>query len=46
MNSKDRKLDALKSAKYLNKKYPELTKLKLDKKSGYAEVKLINKKTF
>jgi hypothetical protein len=41
MNSKDRKLDALKSAKYLNKKYPELTKLKLDKKSGYAEVKLI-----
>lgn len=44
MNFKDRKEDSLKSAIYLNKKYPKLTKLKLDKKSGYAEVKLINKK--
>ena len=40
MNFKDRKQDALKSANYLNKKYPELTRLKLNKKSGYAEVKL------
>ena len=42
MNFKDRKKDALESATYLHKKYPELTKLKLDKKSGYAEVKLVN----
>jgi hypothetical protein len=37
---RDRKQDALQSALYLNKKYPELTKLLLTKKSGYAEVKL------
>lgn len=37
---RDRKKDALDSAIYLNKKYPNLTKLFLSKKSGYAEVKL------
>ena len=38
---KDRKSEALKSANYLVKKYPEYTKLYLRKKSGYPEVKLI-----
>jgi hypothetical protein len=41
---RDRKKDALESAIYLNKKYPELTKLHLTKKSGIAEVKLSNHK--
>jgi hypothetical protein len=39
-DQRDRKKDALESAIYLNKKYPNLTKLNLSKKSGYAEVKL------
>lgn len=39
-HQRDRKKDALESAIYLNKKYPELTKLYLEKKSGFAEVKL------
>jgi hypothetical protein len=42
---RDRKKDALESAHYLNKKYPDLTKLFLSKKSGYAEVKLKDKKS-
>ena len=40
---KDRKLEAMKSAQYLHKKYPELTKVFLGKKSGIPEVKFINK---
>lgn len=40
----DRKVEALKSAKYLAKKYPQLTELYLEKKSGYAEVKLKDKR--
>jgi hypothetical protein len=40
---RDRKKDSLESAIYLNKKYPELTKLHLTKKSGIAEVKLSDK---
>jgi hypothetical protein len=43
-SGRDRKKDALESAHYLNKKYPDLTKLFLSKKSGYAEVKLKDKK--
>lgn len=39
-DKRDRKKDAYESAIYLNKKYPNLTKLYLGKKSGYAEVKL------
>jgi len=39
-HQRNRKKDALESAIYLNKKYPTLTKLYLEKKSGYAEVKL------
>jgi hypothetical protein len=39
-HQRDRKKDALESAMYLNKKYPALTQLYLEKKSGYAEVKL------
>ena len=39
-DKRDRKKDAYESALYLNKKYPNLTKLYLGKKSGYAEVKL------
>ena len=39
-DKRDRKKDAYESAIYLNKKYPTLTKLHLEKKSGYAEVKL------
>lgn len=42
---KDRKKEALKSAHYLIKKYPTLTKLNLTKKSGFPEVKLLNKIT-
>jgi len=41
---KDRKKEALKSAQYLIKKYPTLTQLNLSKKSGFPEVKLLNKK--
>jgi len=41
-DKRDRKNDAYESAIYLNKKYPNLTKLYLGKKSGYAEVKLKN----
>ena len=41
-DKRDRKKDAYESAVYLNKKYPNLTKLYLGKKSGYAEVKLKN----
>ena len=40
---KDRKKEAMKSAKYLIKKYPNLTQLNLSKKSGFPEVKLLNK---
>jgi hypothetical protein len=40
---KDRKREAMKSAHYLINKYPILTKLNLSKKSGYPEVKLLNK---
>jgi hypothetical protein len=39
-DKRDRKQDAIESAIYLNKKYPNLTKLHFGKKSGYAEVKL------
>jgi hypothetical protein len=39
-DKRDRKKDAYESAVYLNNKYPNLTKLYLGKKSGYAEVKL------
>ena len=42
--NKDRKTEAMKSAQYLIKKYPNLTKLNLTKKSGFPEVKLLNKK--
>lgn len=41
---KDRKKEAMKAALYLTKKYPELTKLKLNKKSGVPEVVLFEKK--
>jgi len=41
---KDRKLEALKSVKYLHNKYPKLTKIYLGKKSGIPEIKLLNKK--
>lgn len=41
---KDRKKEAMKAALYLTKKYPELTKLKLNKKSGVPEVVLSDKK--
>lgn len=43
-NGKNRKEEALKSAKYLNQKYPELTTLDTSKKSGYAEVRLKDKR--
>lgn len=39
-DKRDRKKDAYQSAVYLNQKYPNLTKLYLGKKSGYAEVRL------
>jgi hypothetical protein len=35
---KNRKTEALKSAKYLHKKYPNITKIKLTKKSGVPEI--------
>jgi hypothetical protein len=38
---KDRKIEAMRSAEYLHKKYPELTKIFLGKKSGVPEVKLL-----
>jgi hypothetical protein len=38
---KNRNLEAMKSAQYLHKKYPELTKVFLGKKSGVPEVKLV-----
>ena len=38
---KDRKTEALKSVYYLHKKYPKLTKINLDKKSGIAEIKFV-----
>ena len=38
---KDRKIEAMKSAEYLHKKYPRLTKIFLGKKSGVPEVKLL-----
>ena len=41
-DGKDRKKEAMKSALYLIKKYPKLTKLNVSKKSGIPEVKLIN----
>jgi len=40
---KNRKEEALKSVYYLHKKYPELTKIDLGKKSGVPEIKLIKK---
>jgi len=41
---KNRKEEALKSSKYLADKYPELTRLDTSKKSGYAEVRLKDKR--
>ena len=43
-NSRDRKKNALKSVKYLHKKYPTLTKIKLTKKSGVPEIILKSSK--
>lgn len=40
--NKNRKEEAMKSAIYLTKKYPNHTKLDLSKKSGFPEVRLIN----
>ena len=40
---KNRKIEAMRSAQYLHKKYPGLTKIFLGKKSGVPEVKFINK---
>ena len=42
---KNRKEEALKSAEYLHKKYPELTRIKQTKKSGIAEIELLRKKS-
>lgn len=42
--NKNRKASALKSAYYLIKKYPNLTKLDIKKKSGVPEVRLLNRK--
>ena len=41
---KNRKQEALKSAKYLHKKYPNITKIKLTKKSGVPEIIFIKKR--
>jgi hypothetical protein len=41
---KNRKEEALKSAYYLNKKYPNLTKIYLGKKSGVPEIRMIHSK--
>lgn len=38
--NKDRIKEGLKSAKYLNKKYPKYTKLWLGKKSGHPEIRM------
>ena len=43
-SSKNRKEESLKSAIFLNKKYPELTKISQKKKSGITEIELIRKK--
>lgn len=43
-NSRNRKKNALKSVKYLHKKYPTLTKIKLTKKSGVPEIILKSSK--
>jgi hypothetical protein len=42
IKGKDRKKEAMKSAIYLHKKYPNVTKIRLTKKSGVPEIKLIN----
>lgn len=42
---KIRKEEAMKSAQILHKKYPNLTKIYLGKKSGHPEIKLINKQS-
>ena len=42
LNKSSRKKAALKSAEYLHKKYPHLTKIYLGKKSGWPEIKLKN----
>ena len=41
IDSINRKEEALKSVYYLHKKYPEITKIHLGKKSGVPEIKLI-----
>ena len=41
---KNRKQEALKSAKYLHSKYPNITKIKLTKKSGVPEIIFTKKK--
>ena len=41
---KNRKEEALKSAYYLNKKYPNFTKIYLGKKSGVPEIRMIHSK--
>jgi hypothetical protein len=41
---KNRKIEALKSAKFLHSKYPSLTKIKLTKKSGIPEIIFTKKK--
>tara|TARA_Y100000816_G_scaffold276677_1_gene246087 strand:- start:739 stop:1809 length:1071 start_codon:yes stop_codon:yes gene_type:complete len=41
-NDVQRMKNALKSAEYLHKKYPHMTKIYLGKKSGWPELKLIN----
>jgi hypothetical protein len=43
---KNRKQEALKSAKYLHKKYPNITKIKLTKKSGVPEIVFTKKKGY
>jgi hypothetical protein len=43
-NSRNRKKNALKSVKYLHNKYPNLTKIKLTKKSGFPEIVLTSLK--
>ena len=41
-NNNQRMKNALKSAEYLHKKYPHMTKIYLGKKSGWPELKLKN----
>jgi hypothetical protein len=43
---KNRKTEALKSAKYLHSKYPNITKIKLTKKSGIPEIVFTKKIVF